>query len=1578
MELIITEKLPTICLNMIVKDESHIILTTLEKLCNKIKFDYWVICDTGSSDNTPKLITDFFEKKGIKGELFYDEWTNFAHNRTLALERAYTKTDLLLVFDADDELVGDIEMPFEVLFDEYQFYFGSSADVSYTRTLMINNHKKFEYQSIIHEFISCKEGPSRTTVVKGKYHVVSGRAGNRNRNPNKYLNDALVLENAYAEALKKNDQLFHRYAFYCANSYKDHGKIDDAIKWYKITINHPNQWAQEKYCSCLYLYECYEKLDQKENGFFYLVKAFNCDNERVECLYPLLVHYCCENMHKVAYNYYLNIKDFFENSYLNVNMSNKLFIRQDKYNFFVPYYMILIADKVQDFSCVVKMYEIVFIKKQRMFEEWYIKNFLYNLQFFLGHVPKNNNTFIDLANDYLKFIHENGVKLHTFDFLLKDVYNNAGLLLKPYIIKEITNNTQKFSKDVCVSSKNILIYTGFSDFEWNYTYMQNNALGGSEKAVIYISQCFPKEFNIYISGHVGNEKIDNIQYIHLNELSNLIRTTPFHTVIVSRYISFYEMFKECSFYQSFIWAHDISLLPYGCDLNDTQIITKWNSYINGCICLTEWHKNKFITTYPLLKDKISLINNGLDVTSFNIIDTNKKIKNKFIYSSRPDRGLNRLLDLWPSILEKFPDATLSISSYGDFPSNPEEVILKNIINNNNSIKFLGKLNVEQLYNEMETSEYWLYPTHWPETSCITALEMLMSEVICLYYPISGLTNTMSRYGIQITPGSEIDAICCLTDDIKICLRQTGRAYAEQCSWKNRYNTWHSLLSLKQKETILFILPIWYNPIPLEDYFISLTYTFNINIIVQGQELKNFNINQAIFICIISDNKLFSLLKEHKIDICLLNTEPMNINFRLDNLKRHIPSEIDKNIKIYDYSLSNIKILNKEGYLNTQHLEYCIYEKENTFLKNIYENTHKEYDFGIISYENPIILKKRKKVVEFLINQKYSVNIIHGWREQRDIELSKCSIILNIHGQCGDFESQIFEHIRCDRLLAAGFNILSEDSYLLDEEFIQKYPNLKLIPFIDFFNMDFYNNLTWLKKTDKTIKIIDCFTFYNELNMLKYRLNVLNNVVDYFILVEANQTHVGKPKKNYFEENKQMFEQFNDKIIHIVVDLPFNETNINISNNDQWTNEKHQRNCIKDGIVSIKDKLTNNDYIIISDVDEIPDPNMLVNIKNKTLNICDINSFSQDFYYYNLNNKRNEKWTHSKILSYKKYKELNTTCDNLRFYNSNILINGGWHLSYFGDANFIKNKLENFAHQEYNSDRFTNTNTIENIIKNNLDLFSRDKHNHTNRITLVPTTENDYLPPLYEKYLSSFYNEHKPKIYCFIHSGTFINNGTKILDYIINVIEKTGFINIVENVFINNVGTPIENKYNNKKYIITNYPDNTYHYETVTLNNIHDFSRDNPNNYILYLHTKGVSYNSSDNIFKNISDWVNLMLFFLVEKYDDCMKKLDEGYDTIGCNYLAQTQTHSYPKHYSGNFWWAKTNYLNKLEKLKTNNNNFSYNKVQAEFWLFTKEPNYYNIYSSTVDHYIEQYPINLYSKNSIIEHIYTDKIKYID
>jgi beta-1,4-mannosyl-glycoprotein beta-1,4-N-acetylglucosaminyltransferase len=118
-------------------------------------------------------------------------------------------------------------------------------------------------------------------------------------------------------------------------------------------------------------------------------------------------------------------------------------------------------------------------------------------------------------------------------------------------------------------------------------------------------------------------------------------------------------------------------------------------------------------------------------------------------------------------------------------------------------------------------------------------------------------------------------------------------------------------------------------------------------------------------------------------------------------------------------------------------------------------------------------------------------------------------------------------------------------------------------------------------------------------MLNYRLNILDKVVDYFVLVESTHTHVGKEKPLFYNENKHLFEKFNHKIIHIVVDdFPHKYPNINIEKQEQWINERFQRDCISRGIDKLN--LTGEDIITITDLDEIPNPNILTQIKNNII------------------------------------------------------------------------------------------------------------------------------------------------------------------------------------------------------------------------------------------------------------------------------------------------------------------------------------------------------------------------------------------
>ena len=279
------------------------------------------------------------------------------------------------------------------------------------------------------------------------------------------------------------------------------------------------------------------------------------------------------------------------------------------------------------------------------------------------------------------------------------------------------------------------------------------------------------------------------------------------------------------------------------------------------------------------------------------------------------------------------------------------------------------------------------------------------------------------------------------------------------------------------------------------------------------------------------------------------------------------------------------------------------------------------------------------------------------------------------------------------------------------------------------------------------KIIDCFTFYNELKMLSFRLKELNDVVDYFVLAEATLTHNCNPKELTYQNNKHLFEEYNHKIIHVIVDdMPTATDNMS----QAWDREYHQRDCLIRGIEQLDVKDT--DVILINDCDEIPNTELLEQMKihginilkdennlkfaferNPSFEIKDIVGFRQELYYYNIECKFNGIWSYGRALTYGKLKEIGSANTARRFYQmdkSEYYENVGWHFSYFGDADHIINKIKNFAHQEFNLEENLIKDKIEERIKNNKDPYGRNYIN----FTYLPIELNSNLPKNYKMLL----------------------------------------------------------------------------------------------------------------------------------------------------------------------------------------------------------------------------------------------------
>ena len=240
-----------------------------------------------------------------------------------------------------------------------------------------------------------------------------------------------------------------------------------------------------------------------------------------------------------------------------------------------------------------------------------------------------------------------------------------------------------------------------------------------------------------------------------------------------------------------------------------------------------------------------------------------------------------------------------------------------------------------------------------------------------------------------------------------------------------------------------------------------------------------------------------------------------------------------------------------------------------------------------------------------------------------------------------------------------------------------------------------------------MKIIDCFIFFNELELLEFRLKLLDGYVDHFVIAESNLTHSGQPKPFYFEENKTRFNPWLHKIIYLPVKqsadgLVFNknETSYN-PGNASWKLENAQRNTLA-GAYSL---ITDEDLVLLSDLDEIPDPVILKNIKPANEPVA----LSMLFHYYFLNcqNTGHERWWNGSIAStgkqFKQHKPQQLR-DNRNKYR--IIKKAGWHFSYLGGLEKIKQKISSFAHTEFNKEEFLNHDNILKAMEEGKDIFKR--------------------------------------------------------------------------------------------------------------------------------------------------------------------------------------------------------------------------------------------------------------------------------
>lgn len=284
------EEKKTVCLNMIVKNESKVI----ERCLSSVKpfIDYWVIVDTGSNDATQTIIQEYL--KDIPGELHEKPWKNFAHNRNEALNFAKGKSDYILFIDADEtlEFASDFKMK-SLDKDSYNCIIKDNG-CEYERVLLVKADRDWRWQGVLHEYLGAPNARTSETITG--IQKISRREGARSADPKKYEKDAEVLEAALKE--EPNNA---RYVFYLAQSYRDAGNYPEALKNYERRIN-MGGWDQEVFYSMLQAALLQEKLRAPQeiiNKSYY--EAYHYRPSRAEPLYYLAKYYRSKNNFASAY-----------------------------------------------------------------------------------------------------------------------------------------------------------------------------------------------------------------------------------------------------------------------------------------------------------------------------------------------------------------------------------------------------------------------------------------------------------------------------------------------------------------------------------------------------------------------------------------------------------------------------------------------------------------------------------------------------------------------------------------------------------------------------------------------------------------------------------------------------------------------------------------------------------------------------------------------------------------------------------------------------------------------------------------------------------------------------------------------------------------------------------------------------------------------------------------------------------------------------------------------------------------------------------------------------------------------------
>jgi len=408
----------TLCLNMIVKNESKIITRLLDSIVSII--DCYCICDTGSTDNTINIIKNYFEKKNIFGKIIQKPFINFSHNRNFAIKECEGMSDYLLLLDADMEVkLNNFNKQILLNYDHFYIFQGND-DFYYKNTRIIKNNQKYNYNYIgaTHEYISHNDDCTSTTIDKNIFFI--NDIGDGGCKHNKFQRDIQLLTNAIQ--LESNNC---RNYFYLANSHYDICNYNEAIEYYKKRIELKG-WNQEVWYSYYKIGLSYMNLNNFSSALFYWLEAYDYFPDRIENIYEIVKYYRINSKHKLAYHFYKLAE-----SKLNLKKDEWLFLHNDIYSYKLYFEYIIIA-----YYNNIKNINNEFIYLFNSSKDTTINNnTLFNLKFY--NIKLISNKIINFNN----LIINNNINFYSSSSCLIKKCNSDNYLMNiRYVNYKINNN----------------------------------------------------------------------------------------------------------------------------------------------------------------------------------------------------------------------------------------------------------------------------------------------------------------------------------------------------------------------------------------------------------------------------------------------------------------------------------------------------------------------------------------------------------------------------------------------------------------------------------------------------------------------------------------------------------------------------------------------------------------------------------------------------------------------------------------------------------------------------------------------------------------------------------------------------------------------------------------------------------------------------------------------------------------------------------------------------------------------------------------------------------------------------------